>query len=152
MCFQSGARISTDLLEEYMIRVEKGFYESVLDPGRTPQVSEHVTQQRQISTRSEVYPIKEPESAIAGLLRKQKENWVDVDLNLTINLPQKTLWDVIVDSFENAEDEILDYVTKDLDIEVVREALRKSIKDIYSSKKQPVKNVRPQNIIPRSQD
>ena len=144
--FSSGGRIASNLLDEFMVKVEKGFYEPAFEKSNTNNV-----QQRQITGKPEIHPIREIETPIAGLLKKQKENWVDVDLNLTINLPQKSLWDVIISSFDNAEEEILDYVTKDLDIEVVRESLRKSIKDIYS-KSQIVKNVRTQNIVSRQQD
>jgi hypothetical protein len=87
-------------------------------------------------------------SPIFSLLAKQKENWVDVDLRLSINLPPKSLWDVLMGSFDDAEKDILEYVTKDLDIEVVRQSLRESIKEIYKKNKNvPVKNVRSQDSI-----
>jgi hypothetical protein len=83
-------------------------------------------------------------------LSKQKENWVDVDLKLSINLPPRSLWDVLMSSFDDAEKDILEYVTKDLDIEVVRQSLRESIKDIYKKQKTIIsqKNVRSQDSIP----
>lgn len=158
--FTDGTRISLPLLEEFMVRVEKGFYEPAFDRERERSETKAIqAAQSQIMTsqrtgRPEMHQNVKEESPIAALLKKQKENWVDVDLNLTINLPKKPLWDVIVSSFENAEDEIIEYVTKDLDIEVVREALKKSIKDIYLAKQKthPVKNVRTQNSIPESED
>jgi hypothetical protein len=74
---------------------------------------------------------------------------VDVDLRLSINLPPKSLWDVLMGSFEDAEKDILEYVTKDLDIEVVRQSLRESIKEIYKKNKNiPLKNVRSQDSVP----
>ena len=146
--FTDGSRIAANLLDEYTVRVEKGFYEPAFDRN---------TKQNQISAGplrgvQETRTIQRDDSPIAALLKKQKENWVNVDLNLTINLPKRSLWDVMLSSFDNAEDEIIEYVTKDLDIEVVREALKKSIKDIYSAKISPTKNVRSQNTIPGSED
>ena len=149
VCFTDGSRIAYNLLEEYIDRVEKGFYEAAFDKVQ-PQILP--PNSKQTTGKSEVRTIKEVESPIASLLKKQKENWVDVDLNLTINLPKKSLWDVILSSFDNAEEEIIEYVTKDLDIEVVREALKKSIKDIYSAKTTTTKNVRTQNTLPRQSD
>ena len=148
--FTDGNRMSTDLLEEFMIRVEKGYEEVSLDS--VPQENE-----TQNISRSSVKPreseqkksIVIEENPIFSLLSKQKENWVDVDLKLSINLPPKSLWDILISSFDDAEKDILEFVTKDLDIEVVRQSLRESIKEIYKKQKNPtsVKNVRSQDSI-----
>jgi hypothetical protein len=152
--FTDKSRISLDLLDEYMIKVEKGFEENI------PKASENLLlstspsdqQSRGVKTR-EVHEVKQPvnnDSPIFSLLSKQKENWVDVDLKLSINLPPKTLWDVLMGSFDDAEKDILEYVTKDLDIEVVRQSLRESIKEIYKKNKSAIttqKNVRSQDSI-----
>ncbi len=149
--FTDKSRILLDLLDEYMIRVDKGFEEAVSIPQEIPLPQEDLLTQRGVKTRetkSEVKSIN-PESPIFSLLSKQKENWVDVDLQLSINLPPKSLWDVLVSSFDDAEKDILEYVTKDLDIEVVRQSLRNSIKDIYKKQKNiPIKNVRSQDSSP----
>lgn len=156
--FTDGTRINASMLDEFMDRVEKGFYEPAFDREREraeiKQIAGPQIMAAQRTGRSEIHQVVKQETPIAALLKKQKENWVDVDLNLTINLPKKPLWDVIVSSFDNAEDEIIEYVTKDLDIEVVRDALKKSIKDIYLAKQktQAVKNVRTQNSISESED
>lgn len=152
--FTDKSRISLDLLDEYMIRVERGFEEHV-KVNNTPidlmQVDEDLNKYKGIKSRDAVYesPRSQNEgSPIFSLLSKQKENWVDVDLKLAINLPPKSLWDVLMGSFDDAEKDILEYVTKDLDIEVVRQSLRESIKEIYKKNKNvPVKNVRSQDSI-----
>ena len=148
--FTDGNRMSTDLLEEFMIRVEKGYEEITLNTA--PQESE-----TQNISKSSVKPRESEqkkstaieENPIFSLLSKQKENWVDVDLKLSINLPPKSLWDILISSFDDAEKDILEFVTKDLDIEVVRQSLRESIKEIYKKQKNPtsVKNVRSQDSI-----
>lgn len=149
--FTDGNRMSTDLLDEFMIRVEKGYEEVSLDPSQNNQT------ETQNSSKSSVKPrdfeqkksIQVEENPIFSLLSKQKENWVDVDLKLSINLPPKSLWDILISSFDDAEKDILEFVTKDLDIEVVRQSLRESIKEIYKKQKNPtaVKNVRSQDSI-----
>lgn len=143
--FTDDSRLALSLLDEYTVKVEKGFYETAFDKVENP-IIEQIPQSQRRTGRSEVHQVQKQESPISALLRKQKENWVDVDLKLTINLPKKQLWDVILSSFDNAEDEIIEYVTKDLDIEVVREALKKAIMDIYLTKTAQ-KNVRTQNTI-----
>ncbi len=149
--FTDGNRMSIDLLDEFMIRVEKGYEDvSMIQP------SVELTES-QNSPKSSVKPreleqkksIAVEENPIFSLLSKQKENWVDVDLKLSINLPPKSLWDILISSFDDAEKDILEFVTKDLDIEVVRQSLRESIKEIYKKQKNPtsVKNVRSQDSI-----
>ena len=152
IAFTDGTRISADLLDEYMIRVEKGYEEpklqseyaevQLIDPSQ-----KSVVKSREV--REIPQSVKNIENPIFSLLSKQKENWVDVDLKLSINLPPRSLWEVLVSSFEDAETDILEYVTKDLDIEVVRQSLRESIKEIYKRQKNsPVlKNVRTQDPI-----
>jgi len=149
--FTDKTRILLDLLDEYMIRVDKGF-EEVTTPSQDLSIpQEDPLTQRGVKSRETKYEAKvlQEESPIFSLLSKQKENWVDVDLQLSINLPPKSLWDVLVSSFDDAEKDILEYVTKDLDIEVVRQSLRNSIKDIYKKQKNiPTKNVRTQDSSP----
>lgn len=152
--FSDKSRIALDLLDEYMIKVEKGFEENI------PKASDNLLlnqpsgdqQSKGVKTREvhEIKPQVNNESPIFSLLSKQKENWVDVDLKLSINLPPKSLWDVLMGSFDEAEKDILEYVTKDLDIEVVRQSLRESIKEIYKKNKASIttqKNVRSQDSI-----
>lgn len=149
--FTDKSRILLDLLDEYMIRVDKGFEEAGAIPQEILLSQEDPLTQRGVKTREIKQEIKSinPESPIFSLLSKQKENWVDVDLQLSINLPPKSLWDVLVSSFDDAEKDILEYVTKDLDIEVVRQSLRNSIKDIYKKQRNiPIKNVRSQDSSP----
>jgi hypothetical protein len=152
LVFSDGSRISVDLLDEYTIRVEKGYEEAIpqadqveiqiIDPGQ-----KSVVKSRDFKEIPQ--KIQSLESPIFSLLSKQKENWVDVDLKLSINLPPRSLWEVLISSFDDAESDILEYVTKDLDIEVVRQSLRESIKEIYKKQKiSPVlKNVRTQDTI-----
>ena len=151
--FTDKSRISLDLLDEYMIRVERGFEEQVKVSNPTKElieIDEEITKQSVVKSRELSQNKQEiKNSPIFSLLAKQKENWVDVDLRLSINLPPKSLWDVLMGSFDEAEKDILEYVTKDLDIEVVRQSLRESIKEIYKKNKNiPLKNVRSQDSVP----
>lgn len=151
--FTDKTRISLDLLDEYMIKVEKGFEEIIPIANQNPleQPAPEVNSNRGVKTREvqEIRPQVRDDNPIFALLSKQKENWVDVDLKLSINLPPRSLWDVLMGSFDEAEKDILEYVTKDLDIEVVRQSLRESIKDIYKKQKTitSTKNVRSQDSI-----
>lgn len=84
------------------------------------------------------------ESPIYKLLKKQKPNWVNVNISLKLNLPTKSLYNVLISSFEDAEKEIASYVTEGVEIEDIREAIAKSIKtSFYEDKKSsPGKNLK----------
>ena len=149
--FSDKSRIALDLLDEYMIKVERGF-EEIIPAAEVNLVSQSDVSQNKGVKKREINEIKaemKEGNPIFALLSKQKENWVDVDLKLSINLPPRSLWDVLMGSFDEAEKDILEYVTKDLDIEVVRQSLRESIKDIYKKQKTITsqKNVRSQDSI-----
>lgn len=150
--FTDGSRISLDLLDEYMIKVDAGYSEDPITPQSPGVEIINIHQNVGVKKREtkEIAQISQgTESPIFSLLSKQKENWVDVDLKLSINLPPRNLWDVLLSSFDDAEGDILEYVTKDLDIEVVRQSLRESIKEIYKKQKTHIalKNVRTQDPI-----
>jgi hypothetical protein len=68
---------------------------------------------------------------ITSLLEKQKPNWVEVDIKLKLNLPSKSLYNVLTTSFEDADSEIIEFVVRDLDLEIIKESLRINIKEIY---------------------
>ena len=135
-----------------MIKVEKGFEEIIAtaEVNLLPQLDQSSNRGVKKRDAQEIMSQIKEENPIFTLLSKQKENWVDVDLKLSINLPPRSLWDVLMSSFDDAEKDILEYVTKDLDIEVVRQSLRESIKDIYKKQKTITsqKNVRSQDSIP----
>jgi hypothetical protein len=76
------------------------------------------------------------ESPIYKLLKKQKPNWVNVNISLKLNLPTKSLYNVLVSSFEDADTEISNYVTEGVEIEDIRNAIAESIRtSFYETKK-----------------
>lgn len=149
--FTDGSRISVDILDEYTVRIEKGYdeFQAIRNSVEVQVVDPNQKSVKSRDFKEIPHKIESQESPIFSLLSKQKENWVDVDLKLSINLPPRSLWEVLVSSFEDAENDILEYVTKDLDIEVVRQSLRESIKEIYKKQKisPTLKNVRTQDPI-----
>jgi hypothetical protein len=84
---------------------------------------------------NQVSEVEIEESPIYKLLKKQKNNWVSVTISLKLNLPPKSLYSVLVSSFDDAENEIIDYVTEGINIEDIRSALGKSILAYYEKPK-----------------
>lgn len=140
LLFKSGKRINLDLLDEYL---EKYIGPP---PSDLPVIVEDYSgtnnhlQIKEVKngnshSKNQVSSAEIKESPIYSLLKKQKSNWVEVSLNLKLNLPPKNLYQVLVGSFEDADSEIIDFVTEGIDMDDVRAALADSIASYYEKKK-----------------
>ena len=125
--FKGGTRINYSLVNEYMMQIDSS---SII---QSAPVIEHQVPVKNVMLSEGKTKIKVSDNPIVSLLEKQKPNWVEVGINLKLNLPTKNLYNVLNSSFEDAEDEIIEFVVRDLDIEIIKESLRINIKDIYKS-------------------
>ena len=135
--FKSGQRINYELLEEYMtwypepIRKTEPVVEA--PKPQTAAVTGIQFDDRGVSTsKSEM-----ESSPIYSLLKRQKKNDVEVSLNIKIPLPSKDLFSVLVSSFDDAENEIIQFIIDSIDIEDIRNTLSKSIRENYYGKAKP---------------
>lgn len=137
--FVSGGRINLELLNEYMdmFAASKVDYSNTTIPISQPEVPAftQTTQTKVQKIQPQVSSIELEESPIYTLLKKQKENWVNVNITLKLNLPSKSLYNVLISSFDGAESEVIDYVTEGIDIEDIRAALGESISTYYEQTK-----------------
>ena len=138
--FQGGGRMNVELLSEFMDL----FPATPIDFGiPQPAPANHQSKKstdKKGSVNSVDYgnsvQVGVEESPIYKLLKKQKPNWVNVNISLKLNLPTKSLYNVLVTSFEDAETEIASYVTEGVEIEDIRNAIAESIKtSFYETKK-----------------
>lgn len=137
--FLSGGRINLELLNEYMdiFTASKIDYSDVnpsVAQSDIPIVSQ-IPQSKNQKGNHAISSIELEESPIYTLLKKQKENWVNVNITLKLNLPSKSLYNVLISSFDGAENEVIDYVTEGIDIEDIRSALAESIAAYYEQQK-----------------
>ena len=133
--FKDGSRINNGLINEYMMP---------LDPvqlGNT-QIAKIITTPEErafnnVPVKNVMLPenngIKADSNPIVSLLEKQKPNWIEVGIKLKLNLPTKNLYQVLTSSFEDTDEEIIEFVVKDLDLEIIKESLRINIREIYKS-------------------
>lgn len=125
--FRGGTRINYSLLNEYMMQIDSS---SIVH--NEPVVQNNLPIKNVMLSESKA-KVPDLENPIVSLLQKQKPNWVEVGINLKLNLPTKSLYNVLTSSFDDAEEEIIEFVVRDLDIEIIKESLRINIKDIYKS-------------------
>lgn len=132
--FTDGTRINYELLNQYMMQIDKNV--SYVSPITNAPIIEQNINYNQTPVRNVMLPDNsntrtESSNPIISLLEKQKPNWVNVDISLKLNLPTKSLYNVLTSSFEDADNEIIEFVVKDLDLEIIKESLRINIKEIY---------------------
>ena len=129
--FTDGTRINYDLLNQYMMQLDKNL--AYVAPISNAPVIDQYTQApvRNVMLPDNASIRTESTNPIVSLLEKQKPNWVNVDISLKLNLPTKSLYNVLTSSFEDADNEIIEFVVKDLDLEIIKESLRINIKEIY---------------------
>jgi hypothetical protein len=125
--FKGGSRINYSILNEYMMQID-----SSAIVHSEPVVQNNLPVRNVMLSESKA-KVPDLENPIVSLLQKQKPNWVEVGINLKLNLPTKNLYNVLTTSFDDAEEEIIEFVVRDLDIELIKESLRINIKDIYKS-------------------
>ena len=138
--FKGGGRINVELLEEYLdkfpaTKVDFKDESVITEPALEQSIQGNnlsSTSDKQAS-RNTVSSVQLEESPIYKLLKKQKENWVNVNITLKLNLPPKSLYNVLISSFDNADDEIINYITEGIDIEDIRSALADSISNYYDA-------------------
>ena len=141
--FQGGGRVNLEILREFMDifpSTPVQFEELNVPKSNSPAPPQPSSLSKKGSVNSVDYgktvQVGVEESPIYKLLKKQKPNWVNVNISLKLNLPTKSLYNVLISSFEDAETEIASYVTEGVDIEDIKEAIAESIRtSFYEAKK-----------------
>lgn len=131
--FKDGSRINYSLLNEYMIQIDP-LNRGPINTGSIelrPQIIEKTAIVKNVMLADNSQVSSKSINPITSLLEKQKPNWVEVGIKLKLNLPTKSLYNVLTSSFEDADKEIIEFVVSDLDLEIIKESLRINIKEIY---------------------
>lgn len=132
--FKGGGRINYSLLEDYMTWFPAASITAIAP------VEVHETNKPQISQASitsiqyEDGPGKRSQSSdspIYSLLSRQKKNPVEIQLKIKVPLPSKDLFNVLISSFDDAEQEIIQFIVDSIDTEDITKTLSKSIRENY---------------------
>lgn len=134
--FTDGTRIRYSLFQEYLIPSEVEIDNDEIFGRNIPPTTDRRLQVGNVSVGNVVSIVpKKSNSPIRVLLEKQKPNWVKINIELEINIPTKDLYEILSNSFDDAEKDIIDFCTEDLEMEDIKKALGETLKKIYTSKK-----------------
>jgi hypothetical protein len=134
--FKDGTRINYSLLNDYMIQIDPILVQNTINtlvaPTNTPNSTKSMGA-RNVMIVDNTPSVTVSANPITSLLEKQKPNWVEVGIKLKLNLPTKSLYNILTSSFEDADTEIIEFVVNDLDIEIIKDSLRQNIREIYKA-------------------
>lgn len=146
--FHGGNRINLEIISEFMDLFPASPVDFSSTPQNQPQVPISDRDKGKVNSVKYGDPVNGvEESPIYKLLKKQKPNWVNVNISLKLNLPTKSLYNVLISSFEDAENEIASYVTEGIDIEDIKQAIAESIRSSFYDTKKTVTKKSPQNLL-----
>jgi len=144
--FKGGSRINYSILEEYMTWYPTQRVEPRPAPTPAPQSQASVSSIKFGDAGSSVNEASQ--SPIYNLLARQKKKPVEIEFKIKVPLPSKDLFNVLTSSFDDAENEIVQFIIDSIDIDDIRNTLSKSIRENYygsgnqkpAAQKETVKN------------
>lgn len=122
LIFGDGSRVNVDLIGDYVIPLEGG---EALD------LSLDEPAKARIRGVQAAKPAAQ--SPVQALLVKQKPNLIVMDIGVNLNLPTPQLYKLLSESFDNVEDEVIDFVMTSVNVEAIQGAVRDAVREFYKS-------------------
>ena len=146
--FKGGSRINYSILEEYMTWYPTQRVEPRPAPASTPAPQSQASVSSIKFGDTGAIVTEASQSPIYNLLARQKKKPVEIELKIKVPLPSKDLFNVLTSSFDDAENEIVQFIIDSIDIDDIRNTLSKSIRENYygsgntkaAAQKETVKN------------
>jgi hypothetical protein len=124
--FSDGTRLNNALFNEYILPLPiENRSVNITDVPHSKLVK--IEKVENIESKISTHPIQ-------ALLNKQKSNVQSITLDIAVNIPSKELYDILNASFEDADDQITQYILDNLNIEDVKKSIIESIKKNQYSK------------------
>lgn len=129
LIFESGGRISSELVGEFMMDASEGALEIDDLSSRPQQYSSYDTITAQPKP-------KVVESPLMSLLKKMtKTQATSLNVFINVEVPSSAMYSVLIDSFdeEDVHNEITNYILNQVDDALVKESVKSSINDIIQN-------------------
>jgi hypothetical protein len=124
--FKDGSRIKYELLGDIVMRI---YDDSMLL--HIENVSAPINSPLQVQIGKPA--VTNNSNPVYALLSKQKVNMVPIEISVELNLPAISLYKVLSQSFEEADNDIVEFIIADLDITKIRAAVRTAITNFYEN-------------------
>jgi hypothetical protein len=133
--FHSGARIATNLINEFMIPIEGEPLD--LNPVQAIPNGPIATNGPASQPPSERIVNKQKDNPIKTLFDKQKKtDSIDLKLTFSINVPSKDIFDIISMTFDEDEviNELNSFISNQINPDVLKDTLKTSIEELIKKR------------------
>ena len=72
-----------------------------------------------------------PFDPVMEILKKRKKKPTDISLTLSLDIPSKELYEVLIDDYEDAENKLIDYLFTSENITLLKESVKVSLREHY---------------------
>ncbi len=144
-CFVDNTRIRTDLIGDVVLMhfysneilgSELRIQSPIVEPAQST-VLEHLRVEQRKETPTEIpsLPKAKIEDPVVSILERTKKRTEKINLVLSVKIPAPDLYSVVKENFENVDEILLENVMEQIKENILREALKRELQNIYSPKK-----------------
>jgi len=134
--FTDGTRIRTDLVGDIVLAHQ--YQEEIIGfapplTSEAPYVDPILKQEQQLTqTATRVLSEIDP---VVSILEKTKKKTEKITLTLNLKIPAPDLYNVIKENFDNTDEILLDSVMEQIHDNLLKDALKKELQNIYQKRK-----------------
>jgi len=131
--FTNNTRCNISLLDEYVLKL--GIGDKPLEISSDMQAA--IEQSSDQINTAVVGPAKMKSNTVISnnpiheLLKKRKTNLMGISIDLELNVPPKELLVILEDSFDNAEDEVVNFVLSSINTEDIKKSVKSALSEYY---------------------
>ena len=75
--------------------------------------------------------ISKPSNPVYDIIEKTKKTDKEISFEITLSLPEKNIFDIVKDNFEDGEDIFIQYILDKIDLEFLKASLKDGIGNLY---------------------
>lgn len=131
--FTNNTRCNISLLDEYILKL--GIGDKPLEIGSDMQ--DAIEQSSDQVNTAVVGPAKMKNNNVISnnpiheLLKKRKINLMGISIDLELNVPPKELLLILEDSFDNAEDDVVNFVLSSISTDDIKKSVKSALSEYY---------------------
>jgi len=70
---------------------------------------------------------------VLEILKKKKKSYTDVNISLSLDIPRKELYDLLLDGYDDAEDKIVEYLFTAENVTQIKEGIKQTMRELYGN-------------------
>lgn len=123
-------------IKQFDVEEDYGEDKPILAPIKqeSPKDKPQIIKESVIETNKHNKHEKSTDNPVHLLCEKCKKVSCELETNMEIFIPTKALYDIAEDSFDNGGEHFINYIMDNLDMDIIKEQIKKSIEELYRTK------------------